>query len=98
MLLIDIADGDHVFLGNAREKLLRGVAGGDQGDVELIARGVGAEKFKPRQDQRRGADKGGRLEKPASFDGRGWSLETVLRSAQLCRPLRVGGLCFHAGS
>jgi hypothetical protein len=35
---------------------LRAVAGGDQGDIELIARRIGAEKLKPRQNQHGSAE------------------------------------------
>ncbi len=45
MLLMDITDGHHIFAGDAGEMFLRAVAGGDEGDIELIARGFRAKDF-----------------------------------------------------
>ena len=76
VLLIDIAEGDHVFVGNPLEMIFRAVPGGDEGDVKLIARGLGAKEFKARQDKSRRSDNGGGLEELAGRVCTGFSWDT----------------------
>jgi len=62
-----ITNRDDVFAANASEMFLRAMAGGDECDVQLIARRIGSEEFKLRQQKRRSTDDCSRGKKLASF-------------------------------
>jgi hypothetical protein len=68
VLLIDIAEGYYVLARDPVEMLLRPVAGGDQGDVQFIARGLGSEQLNARQNKPRPANQSCGPKKLASTD------------------------------
>ena len=78
--------------------LLRAMAGGDECEIELIARRLSAKQFEPGQNQRRGAQDGARFEELAAFDGQWESFAIVVRLALVGTRLPFGGIQFHEAS
>ena len=58
VLLVHVAQGDDVLAGDAVEMGFAAAPGAEQGDVELVAGGVGSEEPGPRQDEPGGSGEG----------------------------------------
>jgi hypothetical protein len=56
-----------VLAGDGAEVGFTAAPGADQGNVQLVAGGVGPEEFGARKNERAGADEGGRFEELASL-------------------------------
>ena len=69
VLLVHVAEGDDVFAAQGAEVGLATAPGADQGDVEFVAGGVGAEEFHPGQDEPGSSGEGGSAEEFTSFHG-----------------------------
>ena len=69
VLLVHVAQGDNVFFGDAVEVGFAPAPRADEGDVQLVAGGVGAEEPGPRQDEPGGPGEGDGLKEVASFHG-----------------------------
>ena len=51
MLRVNVADRNHVLAGHDIEMILGAVPGGNQGDVQFVARSIGPKEFYARQNQ-----------------------------------------------
>jgi len=68
VLLVDITNGDHVFVGNSVEVRFRPAPGAQQGDVQLVARRIRSKEIEARKNESRRSDEGGGFKKLAPFD------------------------------
>src|ERR1043166_1049623 len=88
MLLVHVAEGDDVLAGDAGEMDFAATPGADQGDVQLVAGGICAEKPDPGKDERCCGRKSDGSKEVASFHvrslNRQWpDVKRVLFSAQV---------------
>ena len=81
VLLVDVAQGDDVFLGEAVEVGFAPAPGADEGDIQLVAGGVGAEEPGAREDEPCGSGEGDGPEEVASFHGASLAAREARRQA-----------------